>query len=67
MPSSRRGRPSVIMVPLLILIVVHARRLWGVRSEFHPAARISEAVLGRHAGVQQGPRHLGLDGPFSWG
>lgn len=39
--------PFVIMVPLLILILIHARRLWGVRSGFHPRARISEALAGR--------------------
>lgn len=45
--------PFVIMVPLLILIVVHARRLWGVRSEFHPAARISEAFSGATPGFNK--------------
>jgi predicted permease len=38
--------PFVIMVPLLILIAIHARRLWGVRAGFDPRARIAEALGG---------------------
>lgn len=33
--------PFVIMVPLLILIAVHARRLWRVRGEFDVRARFA--------------------------
>lgn len=32
--------PFVIMVPLLILIAVHARRLWRVRKEFDLSGRL---------------------------
>ena len=38
--------PFVIMVPLLVLIAIHARRLWGIRAEFHPRNRISAALNG---------------------
>ena len=38
--------PFVIMVPLLILITIHAGRLWKVRDEFHPGRRISSAIRG---------------------
>ena len=41
--------PFVIMVPLLVLIAVHARRLWSVRSEFHPGRRVSQALAGGNA------------------
>lgn len=40
--------PFVIMVPLLILIAVHARRLWRIRAEFHPGRRIADALRGGH-------------------
>jgi hypothetical protein len=43
--------PFVIMVPLGILIVVHALRLWRARSEFHPGARIREALSGMTPGM----------------
>ena len=39
--------PFVIMVPLLILIVIHARRLYGVREKAHFSERISAAFAGR--------------------
>lgn len=38
--------PFVIMVPLIVLIAVHAIRLWAARHEFNPRARISEALSG---------------------
>ncbi|MFT7106035.1 MAG: hypothetical protein ACJAVT_000552 [Yoonia sp.] len=38
--------PFVIMVPLLILIAIHATRLWRIRSEFHPGRRIRGALHG---------------------
>lgn len=38
--------PYVIMAPLFILIVLHARRLWSIRHEFHPATRIKTALSG---------------------
>jgi len=38
--------PFVIMVPLLALIVVHARRLWRIRADFRPQARIRAALSG---------------------
>lgn len=38
--------PFVIMVPLLILIAVQARRLWSGRAEFHPGRRIAVALRG---------------------
>lgn len=38
--------PFVIMVPLLILIAIHARRLWSARAEFSPQGRISTALRG---------------------
>jgi hypothetical protein len=38
--------PFVIMVPLLILIALHARRLWAVRQEFSPGRRIAVALRG---------------------
>jgi tripartite tricarboxylate transporter TctB family protein len=40
--------PFVIMVPLLILIAVQARRLWRVRDQFHPGRRILIALKGEH-------------------
>ena len=39
--------PFVIMVPLLVLIVVHARRLWRVRDDFSPGRRIRAALGGQ--------------------
>ncbi|MDU8941803.1 tripartite tricarboxylate transporter TctB family protein [Ovoidimarina sediminis] len=39
--------PFVIMVPLLILIAIHARRLWRVREGFDPRARIAKAFGGQ--------------------
>ncbi len=39
--------PFVIMIPLLILIAIQARRLWSVRSEFDARARIAGAFAGR--------------------
>ena len=39
--------PFVIMVPLFVLIVIHARRLWRVRESFNPRARIADALAGR--------------------
>jgi hypothetical protein len=41
--------PYVIMVPLFVLIVVHARRLWRVRGDFRPGARIRAAFSGGNA------------------
>lgn len=38
--------PFVIMAPLAVLIAVHARRLWRVRGEFNPRARLSDAMSG---------------------
>lgn len=45
--------PFVIMVPLFILIAVHARRLWRVRHEFTPGKRISEALSGATPGFNK--------------
>lgn len=45
--------PFVIMVPLMILIAVHARRLWRVRENFSPGARISDALAGRSPGFNK--------------
>lgn len=41
--------PFVIMVPLLILIAIHAGRLWRARAEFHPGRRIAMALRGKNA------------------
>jgi hypothetical protein len=41
--------PFVIMVPLFVLIAVHARRLWRVRHEFHPGTRLRIALSGGNA------------------
>jgi hypothetical protein len=41
--------PFVIMVPLLILIVVHMRRLWKIRVHFDPKVRIAAALRGGDA------------------
>ena len=38
--------PFVIMAPLFVLIVVHGLRLWRVRGDFSPGARIAEAFGG---------------------
>jgi len=38
--------PYVIMVPLLILIAIQARRLWRVRAEFGIRERFSDALAG---------------------
>lgn len=38
--------PFVIMVPLLVLIAIHAGRLWRARAEFNPQLRISTALRG---------------------
>lgn len=38
--------PFVIMAPLLILIAIHAWRLWSIRAEFHPGMRIYTAIKG---------------------
>lgn len=38
--------PFVIMVPLGILIAVHALRLWRVREDFRPGTRVREALSG---------------------
>lgn len=38
--------PFVIMAPLAILIVIHGVRLWRVREDFRPGARIREALSG---------------------
>lgn len=43
--------PFVIMAPLFILIVVHARRLWRVRTQFDGRARIANALSGRSGGL----------------
>lgn len=40
--------PFVIMVPLFILIAVHAFRLWRVRDEFNPGRRIRAALRGEN-------------------
>lgn len=40
--------PFVIMAPLAIFIFVHARRLWRVRQDFNPRARIADAFAGRN-------------------
>lgn len=42
--------PFVIMVPLFVLIAIHARRLWRVRGDFNPRARLADALGGRSAG-----------------
>ncbi len=42
--------PFVIMAPLFVLIVIHARRLWRVREEFDVKARLSSALGGRTPG-----------------
>jgi len=38
--------PFVIMVPLLVLIAIHATRLWRIREEFSPGRRISGSLRG---------------------
>ncbi len=45
--------PFVIMVPLFLLIVVHAIRLWAARHEFDPRARIAEAFSGATPGFNK--------------
>ncbi len=45
--------PFVIMVPLLILIAIHAVRLWRVRSEFHPKRRIAMALRGQNSAMNK--------------
>jgi len=45
--------PFVIMVPLLILIAIHAYRLWRIRSEFHPGRRISAAFHGKNLSLNK--------------
>jgi len=37
------------MAPLAILIVIHAKRLWGARGEFHPGMRLRTALTGGNA------------------
>ena len=45
--------PFVIMAPLLILIAIHARRLWGARGEFDISARLSAARSGLTPGFNK--------------
>ncbi|MGB3406248.1 MAG: tripartite tricarboxylate transporter TctB family protein [Jannaschia sp.] len=45
--------PFVIMVPLMILIVIHAARLWRIRAEFSPGRRISAALRGQTPNVNK--------------
>jgi hypothetical protein len=51
--------PFVIMVPLLLLIAIHALRLWSARTEFSPGARIAEALSGATPGFNKA---LGFSG-----
>ena len=41
--------PFVVMVPLLILIVIHAMRLWRARSAFDTRRHIITALAGKNA------------------
>lgn len=43
--------PFVIMAPLIVLIVIHARRLWRVRDQFDVAGRFSAAFAGQTPGM----------------
>ena len=45
--------PYVIMVPLFLLIAIHARRLWRVRAEFDVGARLSSAISGHTVGLNK--------------
>ncbi len=41
--------PLVIMAPLILLIGIHARRLWRVREDLGVRARVDAALKGGHA------------------
>lgn len=45
--------PFVIMVPLGLLIVIHALRLWRVRDDFRPGQRMAEALAGQNTNLNK--------------
>ncbi|MBT8409430.1 MAG: hypothetical protein KJN93_07375 [Alphaproteobacteria bacterium] len=45
--------PFVIMAPLIVLIVIHARRLWRVRDQFDVGGRFSAAFAGQTPGMNK--------------
>lgn len=45
--------PFVIMVPLLLLIVVQARRMWAVRHRHHWVETVGSALRGRYPMVRK--------------
>ncbi len=51
--------PFVIMAPLIVLILIHGLRIWRVRADFRPGARLREALSGKVANLN---KVLGISG-----